>query len=1025
MRDQANKSVSNNNGFFGGVGSGVSGGGGTQRTLSSGSSLTALCPDISPSSSHFFEVLYIGKIKVTHKRVPDTFIDDALDKFHKLEKEKREKEVSNKELCNLFFHGPTQENGGLNLIQPKEKSESFGSTETLKSDASKENVPVANASIQEHNRTMVFHVGRNDIRLISPDRKQVLLHRYLKDITYSVQGAKHASHFAFICRESPDGPNLIGYVFKCQSNSVAEDVVTAISQALSSEASRRADAVLSCEHCPMIWYHKLCTEIEGLSEKASQVAILRRLELLPEDEQTIVRTKLQGALETGGNLKEQIELFMMILRAHCEGKQSRHVHDTPENRHEFLNHYLGGGTIFMKAKRSLTNSFDQLLKRKGSRDDFSPILKELSLPANTLLCSDSSNSEGNDSIKELGFGSNTSAEEKTGPMMNIFLKVGNSPTKSFEESEKDDKSANHTSSWRQAIFNTVVTPSKTLPEPRQEKKDKDFYKALWKKAINQQVLLIRMEKENASLTARQEEANVKRVKLEYDDLSVKENSEIWDSIISKDLFKSDQKSVLQALRQGIPKGKRGDVWFYLAEKYSPPTPSFDAKNFPNYNVSYGVLLKQLTSHQHAILIDLGRTFPSHSYYSSPLGPGQLALFNLLKAYSLVDPEVGYCQGLSFIAGILLLHVLSINVSSELNEYGVEYHVLQEEMSTPRPEAKRLKQLEAANKSLTDQNKALTQQLQLNRLESQIRSLEVTVSTLGEFITELAYNKETSDVEIPSEILRIITQLNISEQRQRNSKSESNVSIKKKQDHQFRTLSSSSILPRNQENKQHSIPPLKLALSSPNLTSKMTNLLANSGKSKNQKLTASNDTDNDNSAIPLTKSLSDTKDVRAGGEARELIVKSKSTEKMQHTVDSTSSTQENFGRVLNEADMKALGLIKDYDNKSDEAIHPLMDSEGEVRVSFEGTTKLKSIRPNRNNKLETDPVKLKIVEDKDSVSNRVKSAMHRVHSLFDSQETVLFDRGSLSELKALTNKLETESGPIIGSQITQNKTGLLT
>lgn len=53
---------------------------------------------------------------------------------------------------------------------------------------------------------------------------------------------------------------------------------------------------------------------------------------------------------------------------------------------------------------------------------------------------------------------------------------------------------------------------------------------------------------------------------------------------------------------------------------------------------------------------LGRTFPGHTYFASPLGPGQLALFNLLKAYSLLDPEVGYCQGLSFVAGILLLHV---------------------------------------------------------------------------------------------------------------------------------------------------------------------------------------------------------------------------------------------------------------------------------------------------------------------------------------------------------------------------------
>ena len=52
----------------------------------------------------------------------------------------------------------------------------------------------------------------------------------------------------------------------------------------------------------------------------------------------------------------------------------------------------------------------------------------------------------------------------------------------------------------------------------------------------------------------------------------------------------------------------------------------------------------------------GRTFPGHPYFAKALGPGQLELFNLLKAYSLLDKEVGYCQGISFIAGILLMHV---------------------------------------------------------------------------------------------------------------------------------------------------------------------------------------------------------------------------------------------------------------------------------------------------------------------------------------------------------------------------------
>lgn len=55
--------------------------------------LTSLCGDISPSSSNFFEVLYIGKIKVWRKKVPDTFIDDALIKFKDHDLEKRAKKL--------------------------------------------------------------------------------------------------------------------------------------------------------------------------------------------------------------------------------------------------------------------------------------------------------------------------------------------------------------------------------------------------------------------------------------------------------------------------------------------------------------------------------------------------------------------------------------------------------------------------------------------------------------------------------------------------------------------------------------------------------------------------------------------------------------------------------------------------------------------------------------------------------------------------------------------------------------------
>lgn len=235
---------------------------------------------------------------------------------------------------------------------------------------------IGSIPIVEQNRTMVFLIGQSDLRLISPDRKQVLLHKEFRDVASCAQGQKNADHFGIICRDvNNDG--YIGYVFKCQSENVADEIIIAISQAflVCSEQKQKNKAsaqIYSCEHCPMLWYHKLCTDIEGLSDKKTQYMLFKRIDTtLTEEEQRMLMEKYHGAEEAAGHsIGEQNQFLMMLLRAHCESKQQRHVHDTAENRTEFLNQYLGGTGIFMKAKRSLTSSFDHLLKRRTSKDDF-------------------------------------------------------------------------------------------------------------------------------------------------------------------------------------------------------------------------------------------------------------------------------------------------------------------------------------------------------------------------------------------------------------------------------------------------------------------------------------------------------------------------------------------------------------------------------------------------------------------------------------------------------------------------------
>ncbi|KAH8381751.1 hypothetical protein KR093_011657 [Drosophila rubida] len=758
-------------------------------TSTSAQSNLSLLADISPNHTHFFEVMYVGKIRVSQKRVPNTFIDDALPKFkaydaqrlrllqnrkmslsseggvgieaksaastlksHELKEEDEEEheqepaqEHANGQPLPLSLQAkpelqltgaeadalpqPLEENkenkspakrtllrgqsqvemGQKELSEepqqldapnvivnkqptpPREEGEAAaGSAATASGTAAAagqlhphyalENIPKLrdrSASqgcippYAEQNRTMVFLVGRSDLRLISPDRKQVLLYKDFKDVASCVHGQKSLDHFGIICREL-NNEGYIGYVFKCQSEHVCDDIVAAIAQAFDTcaeQKKKQETQIFSCEHCPMLWYHKLCNDVEGLSEKKTQAMIWRRIATLNDDEQEMVWAKYCGSEKTNSPVAEQNQFLMMLLRAHCESRQQRHVHDTAENRSEFLNQYLGGSTIFMKAKRSLTNSFDNLLKRKPSKDD-------IAVPPHNLrdIREGSAEPLGTESPPE-GFRSRSNtvgaspsnkptADQLKSPMMDIFIKVGNSP----KEAET------HQGSWRQAILNSVVTPSKGLEgeapteflspmrkPAKRGKRDAAELRELWRTAIRQTIMLNRMETENAMLQARQNENELKRIKLDYEEIVPcdKQLIERWEQIIERNSMqignKKDPKVLRHAIRTGVPRSKRGDVWTFLAEQHSMNTAPVNTKKFPNYNTPYHTLLKHLTEHQHAIFIDLGRTFPNHQFYKDPLGLGQLSLFNLLKAYSILDPELGYCQGLGFICGVLLLH----------------------------------------------------------------------------------------------------------------------------------------------------------------------------------------------------------------------------------------------------------------------------------------------------------------------------------------------------------------------------------
>lgn len=78
----------------------------------------SLLADISPNHTHFFEVMYVGKIRVSHKHVPYTFIDDALPKF-------RAYDVQRAQLLEAANNNSANEHDPVNMV--KEESNSSGS----------------------------------------------------------------------------------------------------------------------------------------------------------------------------------------------------------------------------------------------------------------------------------------------------------------------------------------------------------------------------------------------------------------------------------------------------------------------------------------------------------------------------------------------------------------------------------------------------------------------------------------------------------------------------------------------------------------------------------------------------------------------------------------------------------------------------------------------------------------------------------------------------------------------------------
>nr|CAD7453854.1 unnamed protein product [Timema tahoe] len=122
---------------------------------------------------------------------------------------------------------------------------------------------------------------------------------------------------------------------------------------------------------------------------------------------------------------------------------------------------------------------------------------------------------------------------------------------------------------------------------------------------------------------------------------------LWGRVSNdwENFWKKRNQFVRDLVRKGVPHHFRGIVWQLLCGAHDSPV----KKQYADY-------IKATSACEKVIRRDIARTYPEHDFFKEKDGLGQESLFNVMKAYSLHDREVGYCQGSGFIVGLLLMQM---------------------------------------------------------------------------------------------------------------------------------------------------------------------------------------------------------------------------------------------------------------------------------------------------------------------------------------------------------------------------------
>ncbi|XP_037070333.1 USP6 N-terminal-like protein [Pollicipes pollicipes] len=102
--------------------------------------------------------------------------------------------------------------------------------------------------------------------------------------------------------------------------------------------------------------------------------------------------------------------------------------------------------------------------------------------------------------------------------------------------------------------------------------------------------------------------------------------------------------------KGIPDKLRGKVWAHLLRVDE------EKQQHPGTYQEMRALARQWSPEVRQIDLDVNRTYRDHIMFRKRYDLQQQALFHVLAAYSMYNSELGYCQGMSQIAALLLMYM---------------------------------------------------------------------------------------------------------------------------------------------------------------------------------------------------------------------------------------------------------------------------------------------------------------------------------------------------------------------------------